>query len=363
MEEPVDTTRFWNRDERTKSRSGTRSWKDHIRFELRSLYQAITHVTAKTKRDETDGRSPCTRCTKMSFQISQFDCHPDAMRARDDDRPAADPIHRYCPECIAKVIVEQSAERRRVFQGQRQQSSGLLSKIDEKLRVQFVLPTGYIRPDPNIPFLVLCPKCRSPNVLVRESRFQCALDAETKAKSLTDEFVVNLDASRILADHFMIEKCWENQRRPPFGVFSADNLLVIDFHGRFCLENSHGSAIDCAVSSADLQEAFQLPNSKWMWMEQWNPAPLEAQGGDFVAQRSAGVDDSSARGEIDDTVDGDGWIYPGKFFQYPCRAVKTKPDMTSFVRQRRLIRTRMRFSDEIIEQVNACFDPNSSERN
>jgi hypothetical protein len=318
-------------------RHAPKSWREQLKSELRQLNSAITHVIATTKNNNKfEATVKCTACNVdvSELQIVRLQCQ-DRNEMKDGGDMAAyeEPKHYFCKDCVAEMIRHQSVTRRPLFQ--QSDKSHRYETLRQELNVRMRLRPGESKLQAKVPFLLLCPKCRSPNVVVRENRFQCGLDRGVRARSLNEEFVVNLDATRLLADHFVVEVAWENQRRPPFGVFSRENLLVVDFHGKYCLPD--GSALDDVdtLDALNNSDEIPLPNSKWLWMEHWASAPGPAK---------------------------DGWIYMFNFhYPVPNGGRQYEPSMLTFVRQRKLIRTRIRFTEDVIEQLNKMFSDKSSE--
>eukprot|EP01008_Symbiontida_sp_HLA12_P001449 NODE_255_length_1043_cov_320.768478_g252_i0.p1 GENE.NODE_255_length_1043_cov_320.768478_g252_i0~~NODE_255_length_1043_cov_320.768478_g252_i0.p1 ORF type:complete len:277 (-),score=23.11 NODE_255_length_1043_cov_320.768478_g252_i0:211-1011(-) len=138
---------------------------------------------------------------------------------------------------------------------------GCIVNIRDKVRGYFAStrdPVGPVaRKFLELVVVIICPKqdCRRPHILKEEKEKLFIGFREI----IRYRFTVLRQFEHNLA-YFQADVC-ENQRRTLFGRFSAENLLVADFCGPW--------SNDAGAPYASLQEAFHLPTSDWVWLEEW----------------------------------------------------------------------------------------------
>lgn len=274
-------------------------WRSHLQDQMKmanTMYaRAVKEIHEEEKTSET---LTCMRCKQPKYRLdfTTLECCPEKqLKERYKGRP---PPHRFCIECVTDLIAEH-----KVFDASSQD----------------VVLQGLSSEAMNI---VVCPLCRTPNVLMAETRFHEGFARRNITRNgVMKIVVVHLGATKLLSDNFAIDECYENQRRPLFGSFSGDNLLTTDWRGNFSTPG--------ASEIENREEYYRKPNSSWVWLEDWRP---------------------------DETLGGcNGWMYAGR---WPDNSI-TEPmagwdryiSLFYFVRRRRLLRTRIRLNEEVYQEL------------
>lgn len=287
----------------------TLQMQSHMLF--RDLQQQVAKMHDEVKNpDNSKGAVVCMRCNKKRHRLDvvQFVCHPEkrALVRYERDHKAT---HSFCHWCLETLFAQQdkyltvkknkegdSAEDR----SEREHAEFLLRLANHKLRV---LP---------------CPECKTPNVLTQESRFFESVERHKAidASGVMKAYANHREATFRFVDNFVVEKVYENQRRPMFGSFSKDNLLITDWGGQFTDESQ----------AQVLESITPPPNSAWFWIESY-------------------AADTARNG-----VDMNGWEYGS--FSWNSK-FSARVSMFDFVRKRRLLHTRIRVSQELRAELAA----------
>ena len=169
--------------------------------------------------------------------------------------------------------------------------------------------TKYIRD--HVSKIIPCPICKTPNVLTVQTVFnEGVLRTFVDKNGTITQYQVHAQATKVLQDNFSVTDVYENQRRPFFGTFSANNLLTVDFRGNFSNENG-----------IEIPNDHTKPNKNWVWLEIDRP--------DLTLPRA---------GE-------NGWMYG--HFRFDPESAESQISLFHFVRTRRLLHTRIRVSDAV----------------
>ena len=283
-----------------KGESDGSSWRDHLLGESTRVSRALKKKVAALHQQvkNTNVRATCQFCgvPKYTLDLVTFNCVQ--HRRGGDERQR----HRFCTDCI-KVFAKGSGP------SSCPDSAAVLAQIGDLCRQKM--------------HLVVCPTCRCPNVLVSAIRFNPTFDRDRVDSRL--QFTVHLGASQVVSENFSVDRVCENQRRPFFGAFSRENLLVVDFCGTISTEREMN-----ASEIENVETTYERPNRSWAWLDDWSPDLSQ-----------------NARG---------GWFYARDFTTPWPRAWSKEVQMLMFVRRRVLVRTRVRFNDEVRRALAGYFD-------
>jgi hypothetical protein len=279
-------------------------WRKHLEDSIRTVSGQYSRALHEVHEKVKTQNITCARCRLPKYRLDfcEFLCTPEKR----DNKAKFSPIrpedaklpHRFCQDCIATLI--------------RIQSRSVQWKMAEMEDLKKVLG--------GVLYIIPCPLCRSPNVLSFETLFQEGFERQNCAKNgVMKNYSVHQAATRRLAENYVVEECFENQRRPPFGVFTKENLLEMDWCGPFSTEG-----MTCIEN---LNVYFAPPNRSWLWLEDWEP---------------------------DQTMGGaSGWMYARRWLTN--ERYENVISLFHLVRRRRLLRTRVRFDEIEIRSELASF--------
>jgi uncharacterized Zn ribbon protein len=296
---------------------GISLWRRHMFAEAVRVSKAFKKKVAeehqRVKANFAKQIMQCQRCQKDYFppDMVAFQC---VQRTRESAKSAVTETHeqhRFCTDCVTLMLTDLARGVRHI---NCKESSALLAEMNR-------LCNGRLQ-------IAVCPQCNCPNVVISAVQFR-----ETFARDRIDarlQYTVHLGATQVLASNFVVDTVCENQRRPFFGAFSRDNLLVVDFCGPLSTDReTNASEIE------DLEQTLQRPNNSWAWLADWSP---------------------------DTTLTGDGaWRYAQNFKAMWPREWSSTPAMLMFVRRRRLRRVRVRFSAEVQLALQGYFRESQDE--
>jgi hypothetical protein len=290
------------------------SWRAHLYAETgrvaRAIKKSVAEEHQRVKNSNANLRIVCQACShhKHSLDLVVFNCVQKARGTTGETRDK----HRFCTECVSKLLAEMSRGVKHI---------NCAESVSKLCEVQH-------RCNNNLRIAV-CPLCRCPNVLISAVRFHETFDRDRIDSRL--QFTSHLGATQILSENFSVERVCENQRRPFFGAFSQQNLLVVDFCGAISTERETNV---CEIEN--LSQTAERPNKSWAWMEDWSPdLSLNSRGG---------------------------WRYARNFdAPWPGLGWGAEPTMLSFVRRRRLLRTRVRFNEEVMSALQNYFEEREQE--
>lgn len=295
---------------------GAEPWRLHLYAEASKISRNIRKVVAEQHHNAlkvaTGSKLKCEGCLAQKFPLDlvEFTCtqYTDWQRNRGEEHQT----HRYCTECVAKMIRDSDDGERFT---KCEESAMVLDEVKAACNHKM--------------HLVVCPVCHCPIALTSSTRFHETFNRERVDSRL--QFTVHTGATEVLSENFAVDRMCENQRRPFFGSFSSDNLLVLDFCGEKSTEReSNASEVENVIAT------FERPNSRWVWLEGWVP--------DLSLNERAG------------------WRYWKNFQAKWPDGWGTEPTMFMFVRRRRLLRTRVRFNDEVRTALSAYFGEDADDQ-
>lgn len=278
------------------------AWRKHLICETARVARTVKKQVAVLHQDvkKSQPRAHCLGAGcgahRMKLDMVQFLCN---------DK------HRFCTTCVQKMLAEAAKGER---YNRCTDSTMILADLSAACNGQLQI--------------VSCPLCRRPNVIVSIYKFH-----ETFARERMDtrlELTVHRGATAVLDENCYIAVMLENQRRPFFGAFSAANLLVVDFCGAHSIEPTNPNATNATeVREEDLEDTFGRPNRSWAWLDSWSP--------DLSLSKQ------------------NGWRYSKNFDAAWPGEWKTDVSMMTFVRRRRMMRTRVRVNAEVKSSLARFF--------
>ena len=313
--DPIGLVAGGRRARRVDIQTSIEPWREHLEKEAgrvaRKFKEKLSEVHTQEREKLEKTRVQCAHCSerKLKEDIVSFHCSQRASMARgwkSGEAEAASAtfttVHRFCNTCVLKLLTEQMQTRSRL---ECSSSRHLLEDLHVSCGGQFAF--------------VVCPLCRTPNVVTQQATFIESFAREKMDSRL--QFTVHIGATKLLTENFFVEEVYENQRRPMFGAFSAENLFVLDFRGKFSTRD--------ASEVEDMERTFEKPNLSWGWADEWSPDT-----------RIAGMG---------------GWLYATRWEDDDSKWHPGPPRFVSFVRKRRLLRTRIRFSAEVKAALVAIY--------
>lgn len=279
------------------------SWQLHLVQETTKVSKAIKKRVAAMHQQvkNSNVRAVCLACEQQKYALDlvAFNC---VQRHRGEEHRTK---HRFCTDCITKLLKQQEDGQKFINCSE---SAALWRSVEDAC-------LGKLH-------IVCCPTCHSPNGLVSTMQFHATFDRDRVDSRL--QFTVHLGSTQILQANFTVDRVCENQRRPFFGAFSSENLLVVDFCGRTSTEREYN-----ASEVENLAQTFERPNRSWAWLEDWTPdLALNPRGG---------------------------WRYARDFTPAWPSGWSTDVAMLMFVRRRVLLRARVRVNEDVIRQLQAYF--------
>ena len=288
-------------------------WRRHLEAEAAGVARCIKSKVA-VMHTVVLRRLPSTRCgrcggTKYQRDMVPFHCAaPKGQFSQDADAGGAagaggagDVRHDFCTQCVLELLKRQWETRRDLDCGESRQA---VASLERSCRGRFMF--------------VICPVCRSPNVITQSTKF-CESFARERIDSRL-QFAVHVGATRMLLENYCVEEMFENQRRPFFGAFSAANLFVTDFRGHYSTQD--------ASEIEDVGKTFEKPNSLWAWVDNWSP---------------------DVRGAA-----SNGWRYATRWDD-DAGKWQTVVSLFAFVRRRRMLRTRLRLNHEVRSDLEGLY--------
>lgn len=287
-------------------------WRNSLEEQSRKLYGNLRKVVNDThfeiKRDVVS-RIICDHCKgdKLELDLVELICCPDK---RPQTCPyyaeAPAPPHRVCHSCLAQLVRQYEAFLSQLIQKEKKRHPG------DEVTTQYVHGLHAK--------LIPCPLCKTPNVLTVQTAFNEGYLRKFMSKDGTiTRYQVHQKATTTLRDNFTVEEVYENQRRPLFGHFSAENLRSLDFRGNLSTERG------CELPDAHDSE-YRKPNKNWVWLELRAP--------DQTLNKAA----------------ENGWMY-GSSWKDSRNDYEKEISLFHFVRTRRLLHTRVRLSNEVREEL------------
>jgi hypothetical protein len=277
-------------------------WRANLERQTQKLYQvlrqAVTdlHSLETRKLDRNMGRCASCREAQYDLDLVEFICAPDRRHASCPYRGRVDPPHHMCHQCIARSVKKYDAFLKA-------ETARLAHQRDEEEQTKFIRD--------HVAKIIPCTLCKTPNVLTVQTVFnEGVLRRIVDRNGTITQYLVHVQATKVLQDNFSVSDVYENQRRPFFGTFSANNLLTIDFRGNFSNENG-----------IEIPNDHQKPNKSWVWLEVDRP--------DLTLPRA---------GE-------NGWMY--SHLRFDPDSAESQISLFHFVRTRRLLHTRIRVSDAV----------------
>ena len=272
-------------------------WKKHLEERTRHCSAAYSRAIRDVHDRAKEQNQRCHRCRNLKYRLDfcEFLCTPEKRENKAPYR-GEDPPHRFCQDCVTELLRVQ--HRANIVA--RESDRGGQSVITDDL------------------LIVPCPLCRTPNMLRSDTTFHEGFERQTCTKNgVMRLYSVHTGGTRLLTDNYVVEEHYENQRRPPFGSFSKENLLTTDWagahstRGRTCIE--------------DLEEYFAPPNKSWIWLENWTPDVT--MGGAF------------------------GWMYANRWptanSSEPEAGWERVISLFHLVRRRRMLKTRIRLNEAV----------------
>jgi hypothetical protein len=287
-------------------------WREYIEGASQQQWRTLRSEVAKLHREEYQSAViRCSWCAGTTCKLDSVDllCHPERRpQTAAYDARADKPPHTLCISCVVHLVKNQ--ERFLVRQLESDRRAG-----EDTSQLEWLM---------NIPLKVLpCPLCKTPNVLTMRTAFNESLARKVVAESgAATQYKVHFSATNAVCDNFTVEEVFENERRPMFGSFSPQNVLTLDWRGRY--SNGGGSAMERSISPK--------PNRAWVWLETHAPD---------VTLPNTGVG---------------GWQYAK--FSWAADPLEYSPVISifHFVRRRRLLHTRVRMNEDVQNRLSAVVD-------
>jgi hypothetical protein len=278
------------------------AWRRHLEEGSARAAREIKGKLAATHTVVLRTEQPlrCDQCNHIKYHrdMVPFSCTTSKRWSSNDDGGAsaasAAEHHEFCTQCVLAMLKQQWDTRQGL---ECTESLALMERLERSCKHRFMF--------------VICPVCRSPNVITQSTKF-CDSFARERIDSRL-QFTVHVGATRMLGENQYVEELFENQRRPFFGAFSAANLFVTDFRGTYSTQE--------ASEIEDVKKTFEKPNSSWAWVDNWSP---------------------DLRG-----APNSGWRYATRWEEMDDGKWSTIVSLFAFVRRRRMLRTRVRLNNEV----------------
>lgn len=290
-----------------ESKTPTVKWKEYLQVASERQAKELRSEVATIHRDNSRmDLTPCMYCggSTCKLELVSLQCFPERRpQTAAYDPKAVAPPHAICFSCIAYLVKRQHRFFAKQIEKDREAKEDISNAVWLNDSAIKILP---------------CPICKSPNVLTMNTAFNEGLSRKRiEMSGATTQYQVHFAATKVLSDNFSVEEVYENERRPLFGSFDSNNMLTLDWRSNF--SNGGGSAVERSISSK--------PNRAWLWLETHSP--------DVTLPRS-GIG---------------GWQYSA--FSWPADPMEYSADVSlfHFVRRRRLLHTRIRMSQEVLQQL------------
>lgn len=298
-------------------------WRTNLEVQSRKLYGHLRKVVTEVHAAvifHVPEKVYCDLCKADKHELDLVDliCCPDKRPSNCpyfNESPS--PPHRICHTCLARLVREYTTLLFSLSDKERKRHPG------DEMQTEYLSKLTKAK-------IIVCPLCKSPNVLTEQRAFNEGYLRKYMSKDGTiTQYQVHSKATATLRDNFSVEEVYENQRRPLFGSFSASNLRTLDFRGNYSTEKG------CELPSA-IGVEFHKPNRNWVWIELRAP--------DLTLKKAA----------------ENGWMYGGSWMDSR-NDYDREISLFHFVRTRRLLHTRVRISPLVKEELE-MIEENAEER-